>query len=79
MNAGNDIKDLLSGFARANPEAMEELTTRTDWAALAKWEQQRRAAKLLALFDDATLSAIAAGQLDLTAACLDAMHNRAHA
>ena len=79
MNASNDVKDLLSGFARANPEAMEDLTTRTDWAALAQWEQQRRAAKLLALFDDATLSAIAAGRLDMASACLDALHNRAHA
>ena len=72
MQTASDISDVLGGFAKANPADLAKLSERTDWQALAKWEATRRAAKLLELFDDQTVAAIARGELDLNAMCEEA-------
>jgi len=72
MQTASDISDALGGFAKANPADLAKLSERSDWQALAKWEATRRAAKLLELFDDQTVAAIACGEIDLNAMCKEA-------
>ena len=73
MQTASDISEVLCGFAKANPADLAKLSERSDWQALAKWEATRRAAKLLELFDDQTVAAIASGDLDLQALCQQAV------
>ena len=54
-----NIEDVLSGYAKANPADIAKRGECSDWPALAKWEQTRRAARLLELFDDQTVVAMA--------------------
>lgn len=53
----------MRSYAKANPADMAKLGECSDWPALAKWEQTRRAARLLELFDDQTVAAIASGEM----------------
>jgi hypothetical protein len=72
MQSAKDILELLGGYAKANPADMAKLGECSDWQALAKWEVTRRAARLLDLFDDQTLAAIASGEIDLQDLCQQA-------
>lgn len=72
MQTVRDIAEVLGGYARANPAGMAKLGECSDWPALAKSEQTRRAARLLELFDDQTVAAIASGEIDLQALCHEA-------
>lgn len=72
MQTASDISQVLGGFAKANPGDLAMLSERSDWQALAKWEATRRAAKLLELFDDQTLAAIASGEIDMATLCKEA-------
>jgi hypothetical protein len=72
MQTTSDISELLGGYAKSNPDELSKLSERGDWQALARWEATRRAAKLLELFDDQTLAAIASGEIDLQALCQQA-------
>lgn len=65
MTQREQAAQLLAGFAKANPAELAGLSERDDWQALAKWEATRRATRLLELFDDQTLAAIASGEIDL--------------
>lgn len=62
----------MRSYAKANPADMAKLGECSDWPALAKWEQTRRAARLLELFDDQTVAAIASGEIDLQTLCQEA-------
>lgn len=73
MQTASDISEVLGGFAKANTGDLAKLSERSDWQALAKWEATRRAAKLLELFDDQTLAAIASGEIDMAALCKEAV------
>lgn len=72
MQTVRDIAEVLGGYAKANPADMAKLGECSDWPALAKWEQTRRAARLLELFDDQTVAAIASGEIDLQTLCQEA-------
>lgn len=72
MKKFEGIVEILGGYARANPADMAKLGECSDWPALAKWEQTRRAARLLELFDDQTVAAIASGEIDLQTMCQEA-------
>jgi len=72
MQTASDISEVLGGFAKTNPADLAKLSERSDWQALAKWEATRRAAKLLGLFDDQTVAAIASGEIDMHALCKEA-------
>lgn len=72
MLACRDIAELLDGYSQANPADLTKLSERSDWSALAKWEQSRRAARLLEIFDDQSLAAIACGDIDLQTLCQEA-------
>lgn len=63
------VANLLSGYARKNFEELARLGQRSDWAALAQWEQTRRAASFLEMFDDRALARIAGGEIDVQALC----------
>lgn len=64
-----DLANMLTGYSRTNLEAVAKLAQRTDWRALARWEQNRRAASFLELVNDATLADIAAGEIDVQSLC----------
>lgn len=72
MQKEEEIAEVLGGYAKANLADLIALSERGDWQALAKWEQTRRAARLLELFDDQTVAAIASGEIDLQALCQEA-------
>lgn len=72
MQTAQAIAEVLGGYAKANPVDMAKLSECSDWQALAKWELTRRAARLLELFDDQSLAAIASGDIDLQALCRQA-------
>lgn len=67
-----EVSEVLGGYAKANPADLAKLRECSDWPALAKWEQTRRAARLLELFDDQIVAAIASGEIDLQALCQEA-------
>lgn len=69
MQTAEHIVDVLGGYMRASPDGFAKLSEITDWETLARWEEARRAAQLLAVFDDQTVAAIAAGAIDLQALC----------
>lgn len=66
MSASRNIAEILAGYVnKADAADLAKLVARTDWAELAKWEEARRAARLLAMFDDDDLARIASGQINL--------------
>ena len=72
MQTVRDIAEVLGGYAKANPADFTKLSEYSDWQALAKWDQTRRAARLLELFDDQTVAAIASGEINLQSLCQEA-------
>ena len=67
-----EIEEVLAGYAKANPTDLARLGEYNNWKELARWEETRRAAHLLKLFDDQALASIASGEIDLQALCLQA-------
>lgn len=76
MQTTSDVSELLGGYAKSNLDELSKLTERSDWQALAKWETTRRAAKLLELFDDQTVAAIASGEIDMNDLCKEAVERQ---
>lgn len=67
-----EVSEVLGGYAKADPRSLLKMAESNDWRALAVWEATRRAARLLELFDDQTLEAIASGAIDMQALCREA-------
>jgi hypothetical protein len=76
MQTTSDVSELLGGYAKSNLDDLSKLTEGSDWQALAKWETTRRAAKLLELFDDQTVAAIASGEIDMNDLCKEAVERQ---
>jgi len=76
MQTTSDISELLGGYAKSNHDELSKLSERGDWQALATWGATRRAAKLLELFDDQTVAAIASGEIDMTDLCKEAVERQ---
>jgi hypothetical protein len=76
MQTTSDVSELLGGYAKSNLDELSKLTERSDWQALTKWETTRRAAKLLELFDDQTVAAIASGEIDMNDLCKEAVERQ---
>lgn len=67
-----EVSEVLGGYAKADLRGLLSLAESNDWRALAAWEATRRAARMLELFDDQTLKAIASGEIDMQALCRQA-------
>ena len=57
-------------YGRANEAVLASLMDVQDWQRIARQELERRATSIVQALDDATLKAIAAGELDMRAMCL---------
>lgn len=62
-------KEVLRGYGRANAVGLASLMDVEDWQRIARQELERRATSIVQALDDATLEAIAAGEIDMRAMC----------
>ncbi len=58
--------EILRGLGRADPESLTKLTEVDDWRRIAAIELERRATLFIQSLDEATVKAIARGDLDLS-------------
>jgi catalase len=67
------IKDYFRGMKRVQAEHLPRLAEYDDWSRLARREIEKRATRIVEMFDDELLAAIADGSLDVTAAIREVM------
>lgn len=60
-----NLTNYLAGFVKNSPDNMELVLQYPDWQRMARLELDRRATRLLELFSDAELRAIAEGGVSL--------------
>jgi molecular chaperone GrpE (heat shock protein) len=70
------VKDFLRGMKRVRADDMPRLAEFDNWRELARREIERRATRVIEMFDDSILAAIAKGDLDLPAAIREVMKER---
>ena len=73
------VRDFLRGYARADPGGVARLAEVDDWQRIAREELERRVTGIVRMLDDATLEAVATGDLDMRAVCLQALRECAEA
>ncbi|PQA82727.1 hypothetical protein C5F52_14200 [Limnohabitans sp. TS-CS-82] len=59
------LTDYLTGYGRADQGKLMAVASYSDWQRMAQHELDRRAARLLELFGEDELQAIASGQVSL--------------
>lgn len=69
MTATETAKEILFGYGRASKLSLEHLLEVQDWQSIARLELLRRATTIVQSMDNATLEAIASGQIDLLLMC----------
>lgn len=67
------LKELLRGFGSRDATALADLLRVEDWQAVAAQEQHRRATRIIEALDEATISAIADGSIDMAVACQEVL------
>jgi len=67
------IKDYFRGMKRVHAEHLPRLAEFDDWSRLARREIEKRATRIVEMFDDELLAAVADGSLDVTAAIREVM------
>ncbi|HGL5374051.1 TPA: hypothetical protein ACKFCW_002923 [Citrobacter farmeri] len=60
-----NLTNYLAGFVKNSPDNIELVLQYQDWQRMARLELDRRATRLLELFSDAELRAIAEGDVSL--------------
>ena len=60
-----NLTNYLAGFVKNSPDNIELVLQYQDWQRMARLELDRRATRLLELFSDADLRAIAEGDVSL--------------
>lgn len=63
------LKDVLRGYCRGDILQLDTLASIENWPAVAAEEMRRRATRIVRVLDDATLTAIASGDLDVVSVC----------
>lgn len=64
---------MLRGFGSRDATALADLLRVENWRVVAAEEQRRRATRIIEALDEATLSAIADGSIDMVVACRDVL------
>lgn len=72
-------KEVLRGYGRANAAGLTSLMDVEDWQRIARQELERRATSIVQALDDATLEAIAAGEIDMRAMCRQVLEEQGRA
>jgi hypothetical protein len=66
---GDQLKEVLRGYSRGDILRLDTLASIENWPVVAADELQRRATRVVQVLDDATLTSIASGDLDVVAVC----------
>lgn len=66
-----EIRDMLRGYGRQSQAALNALIEIADWPQAASAELRRRSTRVIGVFDEEALRAIAAGEIDFPEVCRD--------
>ena len=67
VDAGQEV--VLRGYGSHDAKALADLLRVENWREIAAEEQRRRATRIIEALDEATLSDIANGKIDMAVAC----------